>query len=180
MPPGDRYHLRVSPVSWIVAGILVPLVSGCDQKRAMTLQDTEHRTFTAACSEEGECQIELASGPAWPSGAALFRLESPGRLISVCTLEKQDQTTIGSECRALECSKNSDCPPIYGMKYGSCISGLCGDASHEVLARDAVLLCLSGAGVGESSKEQLDRFAMAVNCGTPCKVPNVCRPLPSQ
>lgn len=155
------------------------VIIACEETLDVELKDTEGRVFAAKCDEEGNCELTQRSGPEWP-GATFYRLESPGRLVGVCSLESADEQPIGSECRALECKKNSECPPIFGMKYGSCISGLCGDARHDVNSRDAVLLCLSGLGVGDSSRGQLDRFAMAVNCGSPCTVPKVCRSLPGQ
>jgi len=176
MLPAMLLGSRSTPV--LFAGML-SVVAGCEETLDVQLRDTEGRVFAAKCDEEDNCALTQKSGPQWP-GATHFRLESPGRLIGVCSVESPDETTVGSECRALECNKNSECPPIFGMKYGSCISGLCGDARHEVNSRDAVLLCLAGLGVGDSSKGQLDRYALAVNCGSPCTIPKMCRSLTGQ
>jgi hypothetical protein len=37
------------------------------------------------------------------------------------------------------------------------------------------MLCLWGKGLGRDTPKQVERLSMALNCGTPCKVPAPCR-----
>lgn len=145
-----------------------------DDRQLIELRDTEGRRFKALCDLEGTCKLKQSAGPKWPGDAAHFRLESPGRLVGICTLEEESEEVLGSECRALTCDKGSNCPPLLGMKEGSCVAGHCVNATHDVTARDAVLMCLKGLGLGENTNEQADRFALALNCGQPCQIPKVC------
>jgi len=73
------------------------------------------------------------------------------------------------------CSGDANCPPAHGSKDGHCVNGLCVEPSGELNTDDAVMLCLAGTGLGKDSPEQVSRFAMALNCGSPCKIPAVCR-----
>jgi hypothetical protein len=36
------------------------------------------------------------------------------------------------------------------------------------------MLCLSGTGLGRETPAQIERYALALNCGSPCKIPAPC------
>jgi hypothetical protein len=83
------------------------------------------------------------------------------------------------DCRALACAADSDCPPTSGgaprATTGTCVGSLCVEPSHELGAEDAIFLCLAGTGLGHERADQVTRYALALNCGTPCRVPAPCR-----
>jgi hypothetical protein len=37
------------------------------------------------------------------------------------------------------------------------------------------MLCLAGSGLGSEQARQVERYALGMNCGAPCKVPAPCR-----
>jgi hypothetical protein len=95
----------------------------------------------------------------------------PGNLVAICdTKDGKPATT--TDCRALECDGDAECPPSHGLENGTCINGLCREPAAQLNKEDAKLLCLAGTGLGASRP---DLVALAVNCGTPCRVPAVCR-----
>jgi hypothetical protein len=55
------------------------------------------------------------------------------------------------------------------------VNGLCTEPSQPLGVTDAVMLCLAGTGTGHGSAQQAERFAMALNCGEPCRIPSPCR-----
>ena len=85
------------------------------------------------------------------------------------------RTDTPAQCRPLVCQDDKDCPPAHGLGHGTCVNGLCTEPANAISAADAVLLCLAGTGWGKGSPEQVERYALALNCGTPCKIPSPCR-----
>ncbi|MGC4066120.1 MAG: hypothetical protein QM784_16030 [Polyangiaceae bacterium] len=81
------------------------------------------------------------------------------------------------QCRPLTCEGDAECPPAEGLDHGVCINHLCTEPSHAVHTEDAVLMCLAGTGTEPQTPLQAERFALGLNCGTPCQIPKVCRQL---
>ena len=145
-------------------------IFGCKKSPDLALSDTEGRRFQARCGSEGGCQVTQTAGP---DGGAVS-LVARGRLIAACPASDGGSVAAG-ECRPLVCSGDDDCPPAQGLVHGTCVSGLCVEPAHELYADDAVMLCLAGTGLGRSAPAQVERFALGLNCGTPCRVPRTCR-----
>ncbi|HEV8247971.1 MAG TPA: hypothetical protein VGP93_19485 [Polyangiaceae bacterium] len=151
---------------------LAAALLGCKRGSQPVLKDTESRVFSAKCSAQGACELSQKSGP----GQGLpVSLSVRGRLIAVCPGSVGDPPAAVAECRPLLCESDNECPPGQGLAHGTCVNGLCIEPSRDVTADDSVLLCLSGTGLGRSSPVQVERFALGLNCGTPCKVPRTCR-----
>jgi hypothetical protein len=36
------------------------------------------------------------------------------------------------------------------------------------------MLCLAGTGLGRETPAQVERYALALNCGNPCRIPTPC------
>jgi hypothetical protein len=53
------------------------------------------------------------------------------------------------------------------LAHGTCIDGLCTEPANGIGVADAVMLCLAGTGWGRDSPVQVDRYALAMNCGSP-------------
>ncbi|MBI5538114.1 MAG: hypothetical protein HY898_35660 [Deltaproteobacteria bacterium] len=150
----------------------------------IALKDTEGRTFTLTCSQPDKCEITSSQVPTpsstAPDGARPgFVLHQASRLYAVCDVWLQgtgSSSTNPGDCRALVCTTDADCPPAQGMSHGSCTNQLCIEPTGAIASEDAVLLCLSGTGPPSASNtKQVERFALGSNCGTPCRVPVVCR-----
>jgi hypothetical protein len=60
------------------------------------------------------------------------------------------------------------------MKDGQCLNHHCGDAAEPLGVQDAIMLCLAGTGLGRKTAAQIERYALALNCGSPCTVPAPC------
>lgn len=169
----DGWHIRVvltrTPLGLL---LLVSLTSwGCERATERTLRDSEGRQIRASCSRDGKCALELTSGsPASPAENKLA-LYSPGNLVGICDT-KDGKPAAAKQCRPLVCSGDGDCPPNHGLKNGTCINGLCREPSRTITVEDSVMLCLAGTGVGDTRP---DLVALALNCGTPCRIPAVCR-----
>lgn len=166
----------------VTAACLVVLVS-CSRSRRLELRDTEGRLFSASCARGAACEIVPKGGPTStdlhgaPAHASPLHasLRSKGRLIAVCGQPAGMDPPEARDCRALVCAKSDDCPPAEGMFRGTCVNGWCIEPSHSISSDDAVFLCLAGTGLGRDSPKQLERYALAINCGEPCRVPAVCR-----
>lgn len=180
---GSSARKKIGAAGWAVtAACLVTLVS-CSRTRRLELHDTEGRFFSASCAQGAACKIVPKGGPtsAGADGASArsstlhASLRSNGRLIAVCGQPAGMGPLEVRDCRALVCAKNDDCPPAEGMSRGTCVNGWCIEPSHTISPDDAVFLCLAGTGLGRDSPRQLERYALAVNCGEPCRVPAVCR-----
>ncbi len=157
--------------------LLIASFAACDQKLERTFKDTEGRTFSGTCRPSG-CELERSSGsPTTPEKTAV-RLGGAGRLVGVCDVvpsAASASSAAAGDCRALVCSADSDCPAIPPDSTGHCLNGLCIDPAQQLNTRDAVMLCLAGTGLGRSKPEQVERYALALNCGTPCQIPTPCR-----
>jgi hypothetical protein len=164
--------------TWAAALLLLPvLVSlpACRRISQRTLKDTENRTFSAECDREGVCKLARQSGDPVSPDKAELAIHSPGLIVAMCDVAPGGTPGAASDCRALTCKEDSDCPPSHGIKDGTCVNDLCIEPSQSVGVDDAVMLCLAGTGLGRSAPGQVDRYAMALNCGTPCRVPAPCR-----
>jgi hypothetical protein len=171
---------RVSRLAFgaLVAFGLLASLAGCKRTTERQLVDTERRHFSAKCQPSGECVLSQTSGEkrdkaqAGKSGLALLRL---GRLVGICDVVPGQKPESAGECRALVCQSDADCPPGHGLKDGQCLNALCADPAQALAPEDSVMLCLAGSGLGNEQARQVDRYALGLNCGTPCKVPSPCR-----
>lgn len=162
------YRGRLSSVAVLLA------LMGCQKgDGSRTLRDSEGRTFSARCLPEGECKLEQKSGPQ--------RLEKPAqvllvgsRLVGVCDVKEGEPPQGPMDCRPLVCKTDADCPPTHGGEHGHCLNERCSDPAEPVGVQDSIMLCLSGTGLGHDKQEQVERYAMAMNCGKPCKIPQPC------
>lgn len=153
------------------------MLLGCrDEGGKLTARDTEGRSFAISCEPDQGCKVQQTAGPHRPGEPTASVLRSTGLLVAVCRAPSATaQPASASDCRALVCSDNADCPPAHGLEQGSCISGLCAEPAGAINPDDAVMLCLAGTGLGRESPLQVERYAMAMNCGSPCRVPKPCR-----
>lgn len=149
--------------------------SACRRISERKLTDTEGRTFSAECDREGRCKLGRKSGEPASADKSDIILHSPGLVIAICDVAPGAEPGPAADCRALTCKTDADCPPSHGIRDGTCANELCIEPSHEVTVDDAVMLCLAGTGLGRSAPNQVDRYAMALNCGTPCRIPAPCR-----
>jgi hypothetical protein len=101
-----------------------------------------------------------------------FAIHTPGMLVGLCDVKGDAPPDSPSDCRPIVCSKDQDCPPAHGLRDGTCINELCREPAATLGVEDAVMLCLAGTGLGTTKP---DRLAMALSCGSPCRVPAVCR-----
>ncbi len=157
-----------------VAIALACAISGCRRVSERTLTDTEGRTFTAKCDRQGKCDLARKKADSVASDKSGVVLHAPGRFVSVCDASSAAPAEI-TDCRILVCGKDDECPPKHGLPDGACVNGLCTEPANAVGQEDAILLCMSGTGLGRSSPAQADRYALAKNCGTPCIIPTPCR-----
>jgi hypothetical protein len=153
--------------------VLLLLLQGCRDKGARELRDSEGRTFLATCNSEGQCKLEQKSGPK-RSDKPEQALSLESRLVGVCDVAKDQPVQGPFDCRPLSCEKDQDCPPAHGMKDGQCLNQRCSDPAQDIAVQDAIMLCLSGTGLGRESPRQIERYALALNCGSPCRVPAPC------
>jgi len=145
----------------------------CDKDGPIVLIDTEGRRFAMSC-EDSECSYERKSAsPASPEKTGI-ELQLSGRVVGICDVRPSAGTAAG-DCRALVCQSDRDCPPMHGLEAGHCVNQLCTSPDKDLIAEDAVLLCLAGTGLGLNAPKQVERYAMAMNCGRPCVVPTPCR-----
>jgi len=133
------------------------------------LHDTEGRRFGVSCGQDQSCKVT----PEAPS-KGVYSLRATGRFWSICgPLSGAEPRAI--DCRPLNCQHNSSCPPAFGLKEGTCINGLCVQPANELSSDDAILLCMAGTGLGHSTPVQVEHYALALNCGQPCRIPKPCR-----
>lgn len=163
-----RPRLVLSTVAiWLMA-------LGCRAHGPRVLRDSEGRSFTAECKNEGDCKLTQSSGPKRadkPEQALLVG----SRLVGICDVKAGEPLAGPFDCRPLQCQSDTECPPLHGMKDGQCLHGRCSDPAEPVGVQDSVLLCLAGTGFGRETAQQIDRYALALNCGSPCKVPAPCQ-----
>ena len=148
---------------------------GCRRISKRTLKDTEGRRFQAECDREQRCKLQQDEGPDAPAGKPALKLQTRGWLVGICNVADADATPDAADCRPLTCESNEDCPPAHGDKDGDCLNGWCTDPANPVSVEDSVMLCLAGTGLGKVSERQHQLYAMALNCGKPCKVPKTCK-----
>lgn len=157
----------------LLGGLLCFALSSCDKPRQTRLRDTEDRRFALSCEHGSECELTALSSGEGEETA--FQLKEGGRLQAVCVASVAGKVPQASDCRALLCDSDDECPPDRGSAAGHCINGLCVDPAKALGPDDAVMLCLAGTGLGRKRPEQVERYAMALNCGDPCQVPRPCR-----
>jgi hypothetical protein len=61
------------------------------------------------------------------------------------------------------------------MKDGQCLHHRCSDPAAALSVQDSIMLCLAGTGLGRETPAQIERYALALNCGSPCTVPAPCQ-----
>jgi hypothetical protein len=170
---------RAALVAALVAGAVL---CACSRTPRLLLRDTESRSFESTCASFERCLVrsEAAARPSGPppEGARpAFAIHTASRLHAVCDVWAQGGSFAVNiaDCRALVCASDADCPPARGLGHGTCASGLCIEPTGAVATEDAVLLCLAGTGAPAQTTRQIERFALGNSCGTPCRVPTVCR-----
>ena len=146
------------------------LAAACSKPTETTVRDTEGQQYRALCPKSGPCSVEPLAGSEDPRE---FALHSPGRIVGVCTASAGNIDL--ASCRPLGCHSENECPGAHGLKHGVCIGGLCIEPSQGLVTADAIMLCLAGTGKPGNTPLQVQRYAMALNCGSPCKVPAPCR-----
>jgi hypothetical protein len=159
----------------LLLALAAAAATGCRSISKRRLEDTEGRSFEARCDREGSCTLKQTAGPTVSDPDTELRLWSPGALVAVCNSAPASEPKSASDCRALVCQADENCPPAHGIKHGHCVNGLCREPAHSLTVDDAVMLCLAATGLGRETKEQAERYALAQNCGSPCKVPSPCR-----
>jgi len=167
-----------SVLSLLTLGLLLSVassVAGCKRSSERQLVDTERRHFTAKCERSGECVLNQTAGDRRPGNKTAFTLVRVGRLVGICDVLPGHAAETPADCRALVCQSDADCPPGHGLKDGQCLNALCTDPSQTLVPEDSVMLCLAGSGLGNEQARQIERYALGLNCGTPCKVPAPCR-----
>jgi hypothetical protein len=156
--------------------VLLLITGSCKSVSERRLQDTEGREFLAKCQRSGECTFAQSSGQKRTDGKNQLLLSQTGRLIGICDVAPGQTTPdTPADCRALVCQSDADCPPSHGLKDGQCLNALCTDPAQSLASPDSIMLCLAGAGLGRDQPRQIERYALGLNCGTPCKVPAPCR-----
>lgn len=146
--------------------------AACRHSVTLDLTDTEHRRFTATYAGNELTELRLLEPR---TSSVLYDVRRAGYLVAVCPTSLGESRVAPTHCRALVCQADVNCPPAHGLKQGTCINGLCIEPSQNIGADDAIMLCLAGTGAGYSSPVQVERFALGLNCGRPCRVPSPCR-----
>jgi hypothetical protein len=155
----------------VVLTVLVATAS-CKSESERTLIDTEGREVKARCHPDRGCVLTLVKGE-HASDKTGLAIATPGHIVGLCDVSATGNPDSPSDCRPIVCQADSGCPPAHGLSDGTCINGLCVEPDTEqVTVEDAVMLCLSGTGLGTTKP---DRLAMGLNCGSPCRIPAVCR-----
>lgn len=145
----------------------------CQNDGPRTLRDSEGRTFSATCKAEAPCRFEQKSGPRRAEKPAQSLLVG-SRLVGICDVAADQAPEGPYDCRPLSCEDDKDCPALHGMKDGQCLNRRCSDPAQPIGVPDAIMLCLSGTGLGRTTPAQIERYALALNCGSPCRVPAPC------
>ncbi|HEY5959872.1 MAG TPA: hypothetical protein VIV60_25130 [Polyangiaceae bacterium] len=155
----------------------------CRNRSEQTIEDSEGRHFLVQCSQDHSCTVaEKPTDSGRPSATgststAVMQLRSSGRVIGVCGPLPPEHKPAPADCRPIVCADNRDCPASEGLSDGACINGICTEPSHEITSGDAVMLCLAGTGAQTLNANQVERLALGLNCGTPCRIPRPCRQL---
>lgn len=146
----------------------------CQNTGPRALRDSEGRRFEASCPRDGACTFEQKSGPR-REGKSAQALLVGSRLVGICDVKPGEAPEGPFDCRPLTCDSDPQCPPLHGMKDGQCVNHRCSDAAEPIDVPDAIMLCLAGTGVGRETPAQIERYALALNCGSPCTVPAPCQ-----
>jgi hypothetical protein len=149
------------------------LFVACQKSGPRTLRDSEGRTFEATCAGANPCKFQQKSGKV-RAGKPAQTLLLGSRLVGICDVNEEQAAPAPFDCRPLSCDSDVECPPLHGMKDGQCLHGHCSDPAEAISAQDSIMLCLSGTGLGRETPAQIERYALALNCGTPCKIPAPC------
>lgn len=168
---------------WAIAVGFILVLGACAKPIRLKLRDTEGRAFEIVCANPTHCdvqsQLQAKPTPAKPEGARPgFVLHPASRLYAICDTWMQGKESFSinvADCRAIQCGSDAECPFAQGLTHGTCVNQLCIEPSGAISAEDAVLLCLAGTGPPAGTTKQIERFALANNCGSPCRVPAVCR-----
>lgn len=148
--------------SWYALLVIAACTSTC-KSSPPRFKDTEGAAYVGSCDNQG-CRLELEGAP-----RTKLTLTSSGRIVGVCRGDTAPQ-----HCRPLVCKGDAECPPAQGMKHGACVGGLCTEPSNPLKPEDAIMLCLARTGWGDGSPAQIERYALGLNCGSPCRVPGPC------
>jgi hypothetical protein len=164
-----RRHARTNILALMLCAF--GLGAGC-RRGPLHLKDSEGRAYSATCKDNG-CSI--ASPNAEPGSSREHVLFKTGRLVGICEVPRGGTPKAANACRPLVCEADDNCPPTQGLGHGTCVNHLCIEPSGRVDVADAVMLCLAGTGWGHASRVQVERYALALNCGSPCRIPAPCR-----
>jgi hypothetical protein len=164
----------VHPPSKLSIFVLFCAAVSCQNRGPLNLRDTEGRTFEASCPKDAPCTLIQKSGPKRADKPAQT-LHTTSRLVGVCDVQAGEQPQGPFDCRPLGCESDHDCPPLHGMKEGQCLNRRCSDPAQAIGVQDSIMLCLAGSGLGRETPAQIERYALALNCGTPCTVPAPCQ-----
>jgi len=176
LPQAMRVRIYgTAPLVWLLAFGQLSSLAGCKSTSERELTDTEGRHFSAKCERTGECALVQTSGAKRPDEKTSLALTRVGRLVGICDVAPGRGPDTPAECRALVCQSDKDCPPGHGLKDGQCLNALCTDPAQALNPQDSVMLCLAGSGLGNAQARQVERYALGLNCGSPCKVPAPCR-----
>ena len=167
-----RRRERLSTVA-VCSALFCAALLACHKSGPRQLRDSEGRGFEATCPREGPCSFVQTTGPRRAELAAQALLVG-GRLVGICDVKPGEAPAGPFECRPLSCETDAECPPLHGMKDGQCLNHHCGDAAEPLGVQDSIMLCLAGTGLGRSTPAQIERYALALNCGSPCTVPAPC------
>ena len=170
----SRWHLQCR---WATLAVVSALVAspGCRSTSERRLLDSEGRQFSAKCERSGECSLRQLGGAERTDGKTALALTNTGRLVGICDVLPDHAPAGPAACRPLICLTDTDCPPAHGLKDGQCMNSLCTDPAQALGSADSVMLCLAGSGLGNEQARQVERYALGLNCGSPCKVPAPCR-----
>lgn len=150
------------------------LLFACESRGPRSLHDTEGRTFEATCPKGEGCKLVQKAGPRRADKPEQSLLLG-GRLVGVCDVQGGAAPAGPFDCRPLGCETDADCPPLHGMKDGQCLNHRCSDPAEALAVQDSIMLCLAGTGLGRETPAQIERYALALNCGSPCTVPAPCQ-----
>jgi hypothetical protein len=149
------------------------LAVGCQKSGPRLVRDSEGRTFEATCPAQAACTFKQQSGPeriAKPAQTLMLG----SRLVGICDVKPGEPPQYPFDCRPLSCKSDADCPPLHAMKDGQCLNDRCSDPAEAISVQDSIMLCLAGTGLGRETPAQVERYALALNCGEPCKIPAPC------
>lgn len=175
-----HHRTNAEPLSrWLRWIFVACFAVSCRGRAEQTIKDSEGRRFLSQCSADRICAVSPVAGPGAPGAAdgkeQVVKLRATGRLVGICGPAAAETEPPISDCRPVVCEGDGDCPRAEGLTQGVCINGLCTEPSHPINSDDSVMLCLAGTGFGQRTAQQVERLALGLNCGTPCRVPKPCR-----